>query len=65
MLSGGNQTDGNSLERFLTPYQSCQYSRLPLKSEKDARIEYCRQGYIVERFTLYVQKSITDPFLSD
>ena len=27
MLSGGNQTDGNSLERFLTPYQ---YSRLPL-----------------------------------
>ena len=27
MLSGGNQTDGNSLERFPTPYQ---YSRLPL-----------------------------------
>ena len=28
MISGGNQTDGNSLERFLTPYQN---SRLPLK----------------------------------
>ena len=27
MLSGGNQTDGNSLEIFLTPYQK---SRLPL-----------------------------------
>ena len=27
MLSDGNQTDGNSLERFLTPYQ---HSRLPL-----------------------------------
>ena len=27
MLSGGNQTYGNSLERFLTPYQ---HSRLPL-----------------------------------
>ena len=27
MLSGGNQTDGNTLKRFLTPYQ---YSRLPL-----------------------------------
>ena len=27
MLSGGNQTDGNSLERFLTPYQN---SRAPL-----------------------------------
>ena len=27
MLSGENQTDGNSLERFLTPYQC---SRLPL-----------------------------------
>ena len=27
MLSGGNQTNGNSLERFLTPYQ---HSRLPL-----------------------------------
>ena len=26
MLSGGNQTDGNTLERFLTPYQ---YSTLP------------------------------------
>ena len=29
MLFGGNQTDGNSFERFLTPYQN---SRLPLKS---------------------------------
>ena len=29
MLLGGNQTGGNSLERFLTPYQ---YSRLPLIS---------------------------------
>ena len=29
MLSGGNQTDGNILERFLTPYQ---YSILPLIS---------------------------------
>ena len=29
MLSDGNQTDGNSLERFLTPYQN---SRLPLNS---------------------------------
>ena len=27
MFSGGNQTDGNTLERFLTPYQ---YSTLPL-----------------------------------
>ena len=27
MLSGGNQTDGNTLETFLTPYQ---YSTLPL-----------------------------------
>ena len=27
MLSGGNQTDGNTLERFLTPYQN---STLPL-----------------------------------
>ena len=23
MLFSGNQTDGNSLERFLTPYQHC------------------------------------------
>ena len=28
MFSGGNQTNGNTLERFLTPYQ---YSRLPLR----------------------------------
>ena len=27
MLSGGNRTDGNTLEKFLNPYQ---YSRLPL-----------------------------------
>ena len=30
LLFGGNQTDGNSFERFLTPYQ---YSRLPLKTD--------------------------------
>ena len=30
MLSGENQTDGNTLERFLTPYQ---YSTLPLMRE--------------------------------
>ena len=31
MLSGGNPTDGNSVKRFLTPYQ---HSRLPLSSSK-------------------------------
>ena len=31
MLSGGNQTDGNSLERFLIPYiYMYQHSRLPI-----------------------------------
>ena len=39
MLSGGNQTDGNTLERFLTPYQ---YSTLPL-----IRIDL-NQGLMVE-----------------
>ena len=28
MLSGGNQTDGNTLERFLTPYPRGGYSDL-------------------------------------
>ena len=31
MLSGVNKTDGNTLERFLTPYQ---YSTLPLMETK-------------------------------
>ena len=36
MLSDGNQTDGNSLERFLTPYQN---SRLPLKGRFRSGLE--------------------------
>ena len=36
MLSGGNQTDGNTLERFLTPYQ---YSRLPLLKGKEIKFK--------------------------
>ena len=30
MLSDGNQTDGNSLERFLTPYQNSRAPSCPL-----------------------------------
>ena len=31
MLSGGNQTDGNSLERFLTPYPNSRLSLIKVK----------------------------------
>ena len=40
MLSGGNQTDRNSFERFLTPYQN---SRLPLRL-----VQGCSFSYITE-----------------
>ena len=40
MLSGGNQTGGNSHERFLTPYQN---SRLPLNVNKAGLIKFCSE----------------------
>ena len=33
MLLGGNQTDRNTLKRFLTPYQYSTVSTLPLMSK--------------------------------
>ena len=47
MLSGGNQTDGNSLERLLTPYQN---SRLPLKLKVKENEECPHVAFIMHDF---------------